>query len=120
MRTWKEGKTAGVKTPEYLRDNIHVDLLSAAYVKFGVRVAEMKTGAVKTNPSGYVEKQGDFGQRVAREAQKRLGWECRLELGRQEDFSEPLERVNTEPVAAQFPDWSESRAWDAFAEYYGQ
>ena len=27
MRNWREGKPAEVKTPDYLRDNIHVDLL---------------------------------------------------------------------------------------------
>jgi nucleoside-diphosphate-sugar epimerase len=118
MRTWKDGKAAGVKTPDYLRDNIHVDLLADAYVRFLGRVAAMKSGAVKLNPSGYIEKQGEFAQRVAREVHQRLGWECKLELPRQEDFSEPLERVNTEPVGPQFPHWNESRAWDAFAEFY--
>jgi nucleoside-diphosphate-sugar epimerase len=118
MRTWKDGKTAGVKTPDYLRDNVHVDLLSAAYVKFLSRVAALKTGTIKMNPSGYIEKQGEFAQRVGREVHKRLGWECKLELTRQEDFSEPLQRVNTEPMPPEFPNWNESRAWDAFAEYY--
>jgi UDP-glucose 4-epimerase len=118
MKNWRDGKTAGVKTPDYLRDNIHVDLLAAAYAGFFNRVAAMKAGAVKINPSNYVETQGEFAQRVGREVQKRLGWECKLELSRQEDFSEPLRRVNTDPVAPLFPDWSESRAWDSFAEFY--
>jgi nucleoside-diphosphate-sugar epimerase len=118
MKNWRDGKTAGVKTPEYLRDNIHVDLLAAAYADFLNRIAVMKSGAVKINPSYYVEKQGEFAQRVAREAQKRLGWECKLELSKQEDFSEPLRRVNTDPVAPHFPNWNEARAWDNFAEFY--
>lgn len=118
MRTWKEGRPAGVQTPDYLRDNIHVDLMAAAYAKFLERVADLNSGAVKTNPSGYIEKQGEFAQRVAREIRQRLDWECKLELSRQKDFSEPLRRVNTEPVAPLFPNWSESRAWDAFTEFY--
>jgi UDP-glucose 4-epimerase len=118
MRLWKDGKPAGVKTPDYLRDNIHVDLMALAYAKFLERVAAMKSGEAKLNPSGYVETQGDFAQRVAREIQKRLGWECRLELSKQEDFSETLRRVNTEPVTSQFPNWSEKQAWDAFVEFY--
>jgi UDP-glucose 4-epimerase len=118
MRTWKDGKAAGVKTPDYLRDNIHVDLLAGAYAKFLGTVAELKSGTVKLNPSGYVEKQGEFAQRVAREVRQRLGWECKLELARQVDFGEPLERFNTEPLAPLFPDWSESRAWDGFVEFY--
>jgi UDP-glucose 4-epimerase len=118
MKNWREGKTAGVKTPDYLRDNIHVDLLAAAYGDILNSVADLKSGAIKINPSGYVETQGEFAQRVAREVGKRLGWECRLELSKQEDFSEPLRRVNTDPVASRFPAWNETRAWDGFADFY--
>lgn len=120
MKNWREGKTAGVKTPDYLRDNIHVDLLALAYGNFFSRIAAMKTGMLKINPSNYVETQGDFARRVGREVQKRLGWECKLELSKQEDFSEPLRRVNTDAVAPLFPQWSESEAWNGFAEYYAK
>lgn len=118
MRTWREGKTAGVKTPDYLRDNIHADLLAAAYVNFAGRVAGLKSGLLKLNPSGYVEKQGEFARRVSREVSRRLGWECKLELSRQEDFSEPLERINTDAMPPLFPAWSETKAWDSFVEFY--
>jgi nucleoside-diphosphate-sugar epimerase len=120
MKNWRDGKTAGVKTPDYLRDNIHVDLLAAAYENFFQRVAALKSGAVKINPGQYVETQGGFAQRVAREVQQRLGWECKLELSKQEDFSEPLRRVNLEAVAQNFPNWSEPKAWDDFAEFYAE
>jgi hypothetical protein len=118
MRSWKDGKPAGVKTPDYVRDNVPVDLLAAVYAQFAGRVATSKTDTLKINPSGYIEKQGDFAQRVADEARKRLGWECKLELARQEDFSEPLRRVNTDPAMPQVPGWNESAAWDAFVEFY--
>jgi UDP-glucose 4-epimerase len=118
MRLWKENQPAGVKAPDYLRDNIHVDLIALAYAKFLERVASLKAGEIKINPSGYVETQGEFAKRVAREVQKRLGWACRVELFKQEDFSEPLRRVNTEPMAPLFPNWSEKQAWDAFAGFY--
>jgi hypothetical protein len=39
-------------------------------------------------------------------------------LSKQEDFSEPLRRVNTDAVASQFPDWNETRAWGGFADFY--
>ena len=118
MRNWREGKPAEVKTPDYLRDNIHVDLLAAVYGQFVRRVSEMKAGCVKINPSGYVEKQGEFAQRVVHEASTRLGWACELKLARQEDFSEPLSRSNTEPASRLMPDWNEQKAWDAFVEFY--
>ena len=117
-RTWKEGKPAGVKTPDYLRDNIHVDLMALAYAKFLDRVTAMKSGEVKLNPSGYVETQGEFAQRVAKEVRQRTGWECKLELSKQEDFSEPLRRVNTDNVTSQFPNWNEKQAWDGFVGFY--
>jgi len=118
MRMWKSGKAASVKTPDYLRDNIHVDLLSRLYVQFAARVQGLGAGFAKISPSGYVETQGVFAQRVAREVRARLGWDCELELVRQEDFSEPMRRANTDPAAAFIPDWSESKAWDAFVEFY--
>jgi len=118
MRNWRDGKPAEVKTPEYVRDNIHVDLLAAVYGQFVNRVAGLPSGCVKTNPSGYVEKQGAFAQRVALEVKSRTGWTCQLELAKQEDFSEPLARANTEPAAKLVSQWNERKAWDAFAEFY--
>ena len=34
VRTWRKGEIARVNTPSYIRDNIHVSLLAAAYAKF--------------------------------------------------------------------------------------
>jgi len=118
MKNWKAGLPCEVKTPDYVRDNIHVDLLAAAYAKFAAHVATSKELSLKTNPSGYVEPQGEFAQRVAREVKVRLGWACELRLAKQEDFSEPLNRANTEPAAKFAPEWNESKAWDAFTEFY--
>ena len=118
MKNWRDGKIAGVKTPDYLRDNIHADLLAAIYAKFVRRVCASTEPLLKINPSGYVETQGEFAQRAARETRTRTGWACELELAKQEDFSEPLRRVNTDPVAARFPNWSEPKAWDGFVEFY--
>ena len=74
MRNWREGKPVEIKTPDYLRDNIHVDLLAAVYSQFIQQVGSLKAGFIKINPSGYVGKQGAFAQRIAQEARKRLGW----------------------------------------------
>ena len=120
MNTWKAGKPCEVKTPDYLRDNIHADLLAAAYLEFAGRVARANEPLLKTNPSGYIEQQGEFAHRVAREMKARLGWACELKLAQQEDFNEPLNRTNTEPATRLAPDWNEARAWDAFAEFYAR
>lgn len=118
MRNWAAGKTAEVKTPDYLRDNIPVDLLASVYAQFAARVATVKDTLSRINPSGYVEKQGEFASRVAREVKSRLGWNCELKLARQEEFSEPLERFNTDPARPMVPAWNESVAWDEFAGFY--
>ena len=120
MKTWRAGKIAEVKTPDYVRDNIHVDLLAAAYAKFAARVANANEPWLKINPSGYIEKQGEFAERVAREAKARTSWACELKLSKQEDFSEPLQRFNTDPVTQFAPDWNEPKAWDAFVKFYSQ
>ena len=118
MKTWKAGGTPEVKTPDYVRDNLHVDLLAAVYAQSAARTAAWPAGEVRFNTSGYVEQQGAFAQRVAREVAARTGWACGLQLCRQEDFSEPLERANTEPAAPQVPGWNEVRAWDALVDFY--
>ena len=118
MKSWKAGLPGEVKTPDYVRDNIHVDLLAAVYAQFASQVAAAKAPRLKINPSGYAETQGEFAQRVARETKARLGWACELKLARQEDYSEPLNRTNTEAAAELAAGWEESRAWDAFTDYY--
>ena len=120
MKNWREGKPVEVKTPDYVRDNIHVDLLAAVYAKFSTQIVTDQKPLSKINPSGYAEKQGEFAQRVAREVRARTGWACELKLAKQEDFSEPLNRTNIEPAAKLVPDWNETKAWDAFVEFYAK
>lgn len=118
MRTWKQGDVARVNTPDYVRDNIHIRLLASAYVKYVSEVAESTGKDSKLNPSGYIETQGDFAQRFAIAMRERLPLECRLELGSQTDFSEPLMRVNTQSAAHYVKDWDEASAWDEVANSY--
>jgi nucleoside-diphosphate-sugar epimerase len=120
MKNWRGGKPVVVQTPEYIRDNIHVDLLALAYAAFAALTTSSNASFLKINPSGYVEKQGEFAQRVARETKGRLGWACELTLARQEDFSEPLNRHNPEPALTLAQAWNEAKAWDGFAEYYAK
>jgi UDP-glucose 4-epimerase len=118
MGAWKKGETPSVKTPAYVRDNIHVSLLAKAYVWFLERpLAEM--AYERFNPSGYVESQGAFARRFALEMSARLGWKCDLNLEIQKDFPEPRTRINTDVLNADVLGWSESESWDALAGYYG-
>ena len=115
LRQWRAGQAAEVRTPAYVRDNIHVDLLAGAYAVFAERVAA-RTGVMRTAPSGYVETQGAFATRFAAEIGRRTGLDCGLVHARQTEFPEPPVRINTDRV--DLPGWSETAAWDALAEYY--
>jgi UDP-glucose 4-epimerase len=117
VRTWQAGGIARVKTPAYIRDNIHVSLLAKAYARYASELAEGKAGG-KLNPSGYVEGQGVFAERFAAAMRSRLQLRCELECVRQTEFSEPVMRVNTDPAVLYVTDWNEANAWDEVAESY--
>jgi UDP-glucose 4-epimerase len=117
MKNWFAGATAVVSTPSYIRDNIHVSLLARIYADFAAR---LPGGISRTNPSGYVESQGAFTQRIAGEMRGRLGLPCDFDLRPQTEFSEPHVRINTDRFDAATLSWNETDAWDEFAAYYRQ
>lgn len=119
IKTWFKRETPGVRTPLYVRDNIHVDLLSLAYAAFVERTAAT-AGISKLNPSFYVESQGAFASRFAREMAPRLGIACPVDLLEQQEFTEPMVRINTDRIDGKSLGWSETSAWDSEAEYYRQ
>ena len=120
LTCWSKGERASVKTPYYLRDNIHVSLLARAYAqtvnRFGASPSTFHFG-----PTGYTEAQGAFAERMARELSPRLGLECGLDLEHQTVFAEPRIRLNTDvldSVAWTALGWDETKAWDDLADYY--
>jgi UDP-glucose 4-epimerase len=119
INTWRKGEVAEVRVPDYVRDNIHVDLLAKVYAEFAHTTGGGPDFA-KANPSGYVETQGAFALRYAREVASRLGLKGGVKLATQTDFSEPMVRINTQPAIAARYRWSENAAWDAIADYYRQ
>jgi len=117
MKSWHDGKTPSVRTPAYIRDNIHIDLLAKCYAEF-VGGLPSSAGESKLGPSGYIESQGTFAERLASEMRTRLSLPCGLELLEQTEFPEPRIRINTDAADPAGLGWSEERAWDAFAEFY--
>lgn len=113
IKSWLAGERPVVKTPNYVRDNIHVSLLAKVYANFA---ATLTDGVSRINPSGYIESQGVFACRVAKEMSKHLGVECELDLKAQTDYSEPRIRINTDVASA--IDWNEKTAWEELAGYY--
>jgi UDP-glucose 4-epimerase len=116
-KEWAAGRTPTVATPAYVRDNIHVSLLSLAYRRFCETLPD-RAGVVRMGPSGYIESQGAFARRVAREIGARTGWTCEISEARQQQFPEPLIRANDDLAAQAHPEWDEGSAWEELADYY--
>lgn len=114
MRSWAAGISPQVNTPSYIRDNIPIGLLAAAYLKF-VETSVEGDAPVCMRPSGYVESQGSFTLRFAREVGLRLDLPTPFECALQSEFPEPRMRVNTDRVDE---GWDETGFWDELASYY--
>jgi nucleoside-diphosphate-sugar epimerase len=114
VQEWSVGRVPSLRTPDYVRDNIHVSLLTLAYRHF----CESLGDGPKCCPSGYRETQGAFAERFAAELGGRLGRKFNLGLMPQAEFSEPMVRTNLTPATTLAPDWSEANAWDELAEYF--
>jgi nucleoside-diphosphate-sugar epimerase len=117
VQSWFKGEVPSVRTPLYVRDNIHVDLLASAYASFVSKVPA-QSSVIKLNPSFYVESQGVFAARFAAEMAPRLGVDCPVTLLPQSEFGEPMVRINTDRVDGAALGWNEAAAWDAEAEFY--
>jgi nucleoside-diphosphate-sugar epimerase len=115
---WAKGEALEVRTPRYLRDNIHVDLLALAYARFVGEAAAGGEGR-KFGPCGYLETQGAFAERLSRELATRLGFSGEVRQAVQTDFSEPLARVNLDAIDPAEYGWDETAAWDALSGFYG-
>jgi UDP-glucose 4-epimerase len=118
VKTWAAGEVPEVRTPRYVRDNIHVSLLAKAYADFALETVNARRSG-RRGPTWYVESQGAFAERFAREIAQRVKVACPVKIGVQTDFAEPMVRINTDPVDANRLGWSEPAAWDAIAAHYG-
>jgi nucleoside-diphosphate-sugar epimerase len=117
IQSWFKGEIPSVRTPLYVRDNIHIDLMAGVYASF-VNEVPAQNGVIKLNPSFYVESQGAFATRFATEMAPRLGIACPVTLLQQLEFGEPTVRTNTDRIDCAALGWSEAAAWDAEAEFY--
>jgi UDP-glucose 4-epimerase len=115
IRSWYAGEIPCVRTPAYVRDNIHIDLLKRAYVKF----AETFAGPIsRIAPSGYISTQGDFARRLAEAMAPRLQLPCPLELAHQTEFAEPRVRIGCDFLDHAALGHKEEAAWDELSAFY--
>ncbi len=91
-QNWLKGAKPPVTQPSYVRDNIPVTLLADAYTDF------LENHLPQMNPSYRPEMQGDFVKRFRDNLKPFLNKPCDFEIKEQIDFSEPIERINTDSV----------------------
>jgi nucleoside-diphosphate-sugar epimerase len=110
-RVWASGEVPVIQTPNYVRDNIPVQELVTRYVRYLSHLDEVPQ---ELHPSGYIETQGEFARRMAREIGARLGRV--LEVAQREDapHPEPLVVANDGSRSVEFGE-HESAYWDAYA-----
>lgn len=120
MDCWLKKKKAVVKTPDYVRDNIPVQLLAMSYEKACRDLKEQSAPIAATRPSGYVGTQGKFTALMAGYARKYLDLPCEFDCPTQTDFSEPMDRHNDENAFALFPGFSADNFWSEYIRYYSE
>lgn len=118
FKAWKENKVATINTPDYIRDNIHVSLLAKIYAGFVDKLIGGNSSFLKINPSGYIESQLSFAQRVAREIRKRTGEACLIETRSNHVLNEPFILSNKEHADGISLSWNEEKAWDDLALFF--
>lgn len=115
---WINGETRSVNTPLYVRDNIHVELLADYYAYFIEKMATSVNPILTFAPTGYIETQGEFAVRVAKEMRSRLNKDCIVINNNQTDFSEPLSLFNGDTIKEIEENFDANKAWDDLANFY--
>lgn len=118
-KMWLHGEIPQVKTPEYIRDNVPVTLLSKKYAQF-VNTLPNTAGFIKCSPGGYTWNQGQFTCYFSQQMQSYWGMSCDFTLLKQSDFSEPLERINGEALDWSDLNWDENTFWNDLSTFYRQ
>lgn len=116
-KEWLKNHIPVIQTPDYIRDNIPVTLLSQAYVHF-VHNLSTNPGYEKFSPSGYQGSQKDFTGLFSERMQIHLNIPCKYQIAQQRDFQEPLERLNDNILNWHDLQWNEQAFWEELASFY--
>ena len=109
---WKNGEIPHVSTPNYIRDNIHVEKLAQEYLRYTTDSKFIQKE--RYGPSGYIESQGDFVQRFAYEINKRLFLKTQFTIDTEHALNEPMIRINRYDNTID----DDEKYWNSLASYY--
>lgn len=117
-KCWLHGEKPEVSFPDYVRDNIPVDLLADSYSRFAEKLTSERD-FVKYSPSYNPEPQRYFVQKFSDEMQQRFNKPCEYTLLHQTEFPEPKVRINCDMLT---PDYSKNRDepkfWNSLSDFY--
>ena len=110
IQQWAIGVKPLIKAPNYVRDNVPIDLLSAHYVQTLINFT--KDLNPKTIwPSKYIESNLAFAKRYANIFNELTGFPTPIDAILSHEFKEPRIRVNKDYCEDIVSNWSESNSW---------
>lgn len=115
-RCWLAGEVPALRGPDYVRDNAPADLLAADYAAFARGLAA-DPAPRRRAPSVWPETVAGFARRLGDALGPRLGVATPVAAERPARATEPLRRVNADPVDAARLGWRESAFWDSYAAH---
>jgi hypothetical protein len=115
FKSWASDLVPEIKTPLYVRDNIPVDALAQVYCESLREVYEGPHKQFYFSPSGYVGSQKAFIEKVLNITNRLWSKHYKVGFLDQQDFSEPLIRVNKHPALFEY---SEDLFWKSYLDYY--
>lgn len=134
IQSWRKGEKVVVRTPEYIRDNVPVDLMALHYRDFCTSLATHHPPLATRHslpvtahalskfycaPSWFTGSQGDFTAYFAKKFHQITGLNTPFKLAQQKDFSEPIDRRNSgQKNGLQSHQWDEESFWQEYAKIY--
>jgi nucleoside-diphosphate-sugar epimerase len=115
IQQWAAGKKPLIKSPNYVRDNVPIDLLSAHYVQTLINYTK-GLGARTAWPSKYIESNLAFAKRYANHFNALTGYPTPIDAVLHHEFEEPRIRINKDYCEDTVKGWSEIDSWTKIIE----
>ena len=116
LELWLNNNPAQVFIPDYIRDNIHVELLALSYANWIRSFLNPNIQDTVFRPSGYRMSVKNFVSHFAKAMRPRLQRPCDFICLEQSDFSQPLQLVNNTDIAESLQVSTEPY-WDNLADF---
>ena len=115
---WFQNYIVEVQTPQYIRDNICVELLAKVYQNWLESLPSHSQNQVLA-PSGRVSSMKDFVGWLANIFQQHFGWSCKYYCKPQIHFPQPLLLINPTP-AQKLVSWNEDLSIHNLINFFDQ